>query len=401
MTTTTAASPKERYLTTFAHQEPDRVPIHLNVQFQYYHDDRIRWQNQFEMAETLQKVGADPIVEIWLPDAVPHPDVKIKTWREYRSGEKEPCITKEYHTPAGILRQVVRETDDWTSSKHEYWVRRTLGPCARLTYGMDLFDDYNVSRRTEPWVKGPDDLEKLRYILQMPNGSGLEEWRMDAIRAKEYAEKHGLLTMARRTIVVDAFQWFCDIVWFMMQLRDDPGFVQEFFQIFRDFALKQEALMLDVGVDIFQYRGWYETPDFWGGKNFDQYVAPVLREQAKMAHESDTRFCYLLIKGHSLYLKSLENLDIDIHYGVDPVMGGVDLKEMKHRLGSKTTIAGGINSEVTLIRGSEAEVARATRAALDACAPGGGFILAPIAAVWPEVPWGNVETMIRTAHEYR
>jgi len=43
----------------------------------------------------------------------------------------------------------------------------------------------------------------------------------------------------------------------------------------------------------------------------------------------------------------------------------------------------------------------ATRAALDACAPGGGRTLASIAGVWPEIPWENIETVIRTAHEYR
>jgi len=394
MTTATSLSSRERYLAALAHQEPDRVPIHLNMQFQYYHNDRIRWENQFEMAEALQDVGVDPIIEIWIPEAIPHPDVTVKTWRECPAGESEPHITKEYHTPVGVLRQVVRETDDWTSSLHAYWIRRTLGPCAKLTYGMDLFDDFNVSRRTEPWVKGPEDLEKLRYVLQLPAGATLEEWRMDAVRAKEYAEKHGLLTMARRTIVVDAFQWFCDIVWFMMQLSDHPAFVEKFFAIFREFALKQEDIVLDLGVDVFQYRGWYETPDFWGGKHFDQYVAPVLREQAKMAHEANTRFCYLLTKGHSAYLNSFENLDVDIHYGVDPIMGGVDLKEMKRRLGAKTTIAGGVNSEVTLTRGTKKEITQATREAIEACAPGGGFILAP-------TPWKNVDTMIRTAHDYR
>ena len=396
-----AISPRDRYLAAFAHQETDRVPIHLNMQFEHYLNDRIRWENQFEQAEVFQQLGCDPIVEIWLPDPTPHPDVKVKTWREYRPGEKEPYITKEYHTPAGVLRQVVRETEDWTSSLHQYWVRRTLGPSAKVTYGMDLFDDWNISRRTEPWVKGPEDLEKLRYLLQLPNGFRLEEWRMDAVRAKEFAERNGLLTMARRTIVVDAFQWFCNIVWFMMQLHDDPAFVEEFFAIFREFALKQEEIILDIGVDVVQYRGWYETPDFWGGKNYERYVAPVIREQAKAAHEADTLFCYLLTKGHREYLDAFEGLDVDIHYGVDPIMGGVNLKEMKQRLGPRTTIAGGVNSEVTLTRGTRKEVARATQEAIEACAPGGGFILAPVAGVWRGIPWENVETMIQTAHGAR
>ena len=399
MATRDSISSRERYLTAFGHQEPDRVPILLNIRPIYFVNKRVQWLNQFERAEVLQDLGCDPTINIWLPDPVPHPDVQIKTWREYRKGDPCPYITKEYHTPAGVLRQVVRETADWVSSGHAYWVRRTLGPDGKLTYGMDLFDDWGISRRTEPWIKGPEDIEKLRYIMQMPSGYVLDEWRMDAVRAKEYAERHGLLTVARRTIAYDAALWFCDMTWFMLQLHDDPGFVEEFLDIFRQFALKQEELMLDVGVDVFQYRGWYEAPDLCGPRHFKRFIVPIIQEEAKMAHEADTLFCYLLTKGHTEYVDVLENMDVDIHWGIDPVLGGADMELLKERLGMKTTLLGGVNSEVTLIQGTPEEVAEATRQAISICAPGGGFVLAPIGGVWPEVPWKNVETMIRAARE--
>lgn len=55
MTATTSLSSRERYLTALAHQEPDRVPIHVNMQFQYYHNDRIRWENLRAYAEAAKE----------------------------------------------------------------------------------------------------------------------------------------------------------------------------------------------------------------------------------------------------------------------------------------------------------------------------------------------------------
>ena len=138
----------------------------------------------------------------------------------------EPILTKEYHTPAGVLRQSVRETEDWCSPLHTPWIPTTLGVEAPGLFGMDLFDDWCVSRRLEPWVKGPDDLDKLRYLIRLPDGLILDEWKMDTERAMDFARKHDVLTVARRTIVGDAFQWFCDIPWFLLQLHDDRGFVE-------------------------------------------------------------------------------------------------------------------------------------------------------------------------------
>lgn len=66
---------------------------------------------------------------------------------------------REYHTPAGVLRQVVRETPDWCSPLHTPWQPTTFGIEKRTHYGIDLFDDWGISRRTEPWVKGPADVD--------------------------------------------------------------------------------------------------------------------------------------------------------------------------------------------------------------------------------------------------
>ena len=202
-----------------------------------------------------------------------------RTWRERQDGKV--FLGKEFDTPKGVLRQIVEETEDWVSAEHGYWVQRTLECGNKMTYGMDVFDDWAVSRRTEPWIKGKEDLPKLKYVLQKPAKWELDEWRHDAQRAIEFAEKHDLLTCVRRVVISDASEWFCDIEWFMLQLYDDPEFVEEFLEIFEEVAAWQTELALDMKPDIFQRRGWYDTPDFWGGKHFDKYIAPSIKSMAK------------------------------------------------------------------------------------------------------------------------
>ena len=268
----------------------------------------------------------------------------------------------------------------------------------REDYGIHVFDDWNISRRTEPWVKGPDDLVKLPFILQKPAEWQLDEWRHDAQRAVEYARKHELLTMVRRTITSDATQWFCEIPWFMMQLYDDSGFVQEFLSIFEEVALWQTEVALELKPDVFQHRGWYDAPNFWGIEHFAEYVLPFIKRHVQMVHEADILHCYLLTQGWSSYLDLFQSLPTDILWGADPVQVGTTLETLKNELGSPKVILGGISSEQHL-SGCSTEITRkGTREAIAALAPGGGFILASGSSIWSACTWANIAAMISEAH---
>ena len=322
----------------------------------------------------MLEMGLDPVIDICLPDPRPHRDVEIKTWRD--TGGPEPLLTKEYHTPAGVLRTTVRETEDWCSSSHIYWQPMTLGAEHRTHYNVDLFDDWAVTRRTEPWVKGPEDLEKLKYIIRMPQGYVLDEWRMDTQRAMEFAKKHDILTVARRTIVGDAFQWFCDIQDFLFRLIDQPDFVKEFFGIFQEWALGLASLGLEAGVDVVQRRGWYEIPAYWGPKYFREYLVPLIEEETKLVHEAGKLHCYLLPEGHGAYASILKDMPVDILMGIDPrMLHGGDLRSLFKQLGDNKSFWGGVNGEVTLPSEDPVLIEKEVENAIRALAENGGLVL--------------------------
>lgn len=387
---------RERYLSSFNFREPDRVPVLLDCLPVAFYTPEIRWYNQFEKAQKLLSLNCDPMIDIWLPDPVPTREVSVRTWRE-KDSNGGILLGKEFITPKGNLRQVVRETSDWTNSDHEYWVRRTLGSGEKQSYGMDVFDDWNISRRTEPWIKGPEDLPKLRYVLGIPEKWQLDEWRYDTQRAMEFAKKHGLLTFVRRTILTDAAFWFCDIPWFLMQFYDDPGFVEEFLALFEEIAGWQAELSLEMNPDVLQRRGWYDTPEYWGGPYFKKYILPSINKEARLAHEAGALHCYLLTEGWGPYLEDFKTIDTDIIWGLDPYRGKASFEKVKSVLSGKKSVIGGISNEQDLVCGTPESVRKAVRYALETMAPGGGFVLGASASVQRFVKWENIAAWIDEA----
>ncbi len=391
-------SSRERMLASVQRQGSDHIPLSFIIHQGPWFKAPLYWRDQFERAQAMLELGCDPTIDIWLPDPEPHPDVEIKTWRE--KTDSGPLITKEYHTPAGVLRQTVRETRDWCSADHAFWVITTFGIETRHHYGMELFDDHNVSRRTEPWVKGPDDIEKLKYIMRPLSGYKLDEWRMDVERAIEFAQKHQLMTHVRRPIVGDAFQWFCDIPWFMMQLYDDPAFVEQFLDIFHRWDLQLLDLVLDFPVDFVQYRGWYETPTFWGYDGFKRFLVPLIEEQTRRVHDAGVLQGYLLPEGQGAFADILAPMSFETLMLVDPRMLHVgDLSDLFAELGNTKSFWGGVDAEVTLHSADPQKIDAAVKDAIEALGANGGFILS--AAVELSTKEQSMLAMIDSWRNYR
>lgn len=390
---------RERMLAALTRQGPDHVPFSPYLAQGPLWKEPFLWRGQLERAERMLEMGLDPTIDIWFPDPLPHPDVQIRTWRD--TSGPEPLLTKEYHTPAGVLRQTVRETEDWCSSGHAAWIPTTFGMELPTHFNLDLFHDWNISRRTEPWVKGPEDLAKLRYLIRVPEGYVLDEWRMDAERAMEFARNHDLLTVARRTIVGDAFLWFCDTPWFLLQLYDDPEFVREFLSIFQQWSLDLTDLALDVGVDVVQRRGWYEIPTYWGRTHFGEFIAPLTEEETERVHAAGRLHCYLLPEGHGVCAPILKDMRADVLLGVDPrMLHEGDLDSLFSQLGDTKSFWGGVNAEVTLESEDPARIKEEVRTAVRALGGnGGGLILG--AFLFEQITEESISIMIEAWRKHR
>jgi len=83
-----------------------------------------------------------------------------------------------------------------------------------------------------------------------------------------------------------------------------------------------------------------------------------------------------------------------------PQMGDCNLKELKRLYGNKITLKGNLHTTEVMLRGSVADVVRASKQAIDDAAAGGRFILSMGDQCGRDTPFDNLNAMVETARTY-
>jgi uroporphyrinogen-III decarboxylase len=131
-------SSRERMLAAINHQEPDYVPLWFNW---YYKDTQIlQWDDIVDRAERVLAMGLDDTIRIDVPESV-HPETSTRVWVEHPADSRYPLIHKEYYTPKGAMRQIVKQTEEIAAThqagaKFSYIQTSGVGP--RLDDLLDL-----------------------------------------------------------------------------------------------------------------------------------------------------------------------------------------------------------------------------------------------------------------------
>lgn len=102
----------------------------------------------------------------------------------------------------------------------------------------------------------------------------------------------------------------------------------------------------------------------------------------------------------SFFLDDLLEAGIDILNPVQVSAANMQPEDLKRRYGDRVTFWGGVDTQRLLPYGSPQEVADGVKRLIDIMAPGGGFILATVHNIRPEVPPENLIALFDTALEY-
>jgi hypothetical protein len=311
------------------------------------------------------------------------PEVKITRWKERSPGDRYPLLHKVYETPRGPLKTAVRTSEDWPHGDD-----------------ISLFSDYNLPRASEFLVQGPEDLDKLAYVMRPPDDEQIAAFREKAQALRTFADEHQVLIEGGRIEGGDAAFWLCGVEPLLISAVEQPDFVAQLLAFIEQWERKRIELCLDVGVDVILRRGWYETPDLWSPRLFRQMIAPMLRREAALAHQGGAKFRYIMTMGTMAILEDFAEIGVDVLAGVDPVQGGADLEVVREKLGGQVCAMGGMNAAITLGPGSsEEDIRQAVAEAIRVLAPGGGFILYPVDQIFEDTPWQNVLTLVECWRE--
>ena len=394
-------SSRERMLAALSRQRPDSIPCC----FMIYQALRQACQDDFEFFDRQLELGVDTRVE--LPD-LPFrfdPEVSIRTWKELPVEGGPPLLHREYETPSGSLRTVVRQTPDWPHGD-----------------AVPLFDDYVAPRAQEFLVSTPHDLPALRHLLVRPTADDIRDFHEQAQRYRTYAADKGLLlsggwrdyhdnavaifgTQAGGLVGIDALMWLSGAVAPLEWAYDRPAFLEELVDIVAQWARARLEVILDVGVDLIIKRAWYEGTELWSPKLFQQHIAPVLRRDIAAVHAAGPKFGYVNTSGTRHIFGQLLDLGIDVLIGVDPVQGqGTDLALFAQQAAGRMCLWGGVSAPMTVEPAATPDaIWRAVEQAIAVCGPAGGFILSPVDNLMDVSPAAerNVVEFVRAWQHFR
>ena len=164
---------------------------------------------------------------------------------------------------------------------------------------------------------------------------------------------------------------------FAVALRHDPEFVRCMVRYYEALYLAAVHAAADAGLPGFVYSDdmGHKTGPQTSPRVLDEFFGPSLRRIADEAHR----------RGLKIIIHSCGNvyqlLDLFADWGFDGVhslepTAGIDLAEVKRRVGAKMCVFGNLDIAHLLSHGTRQEVEEAVKAALRAAAQDGGFIMA-------------------------
>lgn len=390
-------SSRERMLATLEMRRSDYLPL----SFMIFTAMAKRCADPAKAIEQQVELGLDVFVDLSKFTPVPPTDhsdapgvpvrfgqeVSSREWKEEHHGDRYPLLHKEYTTPEGKLSCVVSKTDDWPYGDH-----------------VPFLDDYLVPRCKSHIVSSAEDLKPLRHLLKPPTRGEIADCREGWRKAKDLAAKHDLLVTAGWGVGADALAWLCGLENAVLMAIDDPDLFGKLLRIISEWNRARMEILLDEGVDLFIRRAWYEGTDIWSPDIHRRFFLPLLKEEAKLAHEAGAKFGCIMTSGVMALTDILAESCIDVLIGIDPMQDRtMDMRQLKQKLGRKICLWGGVNGFITVERGNKDLIRKAVREAIDVLAPGGGFILSPVDNVRDpsgEV-WENTLELIEAWKEMR
>jgi len=187
---------------------------------------------------------------------------------------------------------------------------------------------------------------------------------------------------------------------FAVTLRRNPDFVRKMVKYYENLYHATIHAVADAGLPAFVYSDdmGYKAGPQTSPRVMDEFFGPSLRSITEVAHRRG-----LKIVIHSCG-NILQLLDLFADWGFDGVhslepTAGIDLAEVKRRVGSRMCIFGNLDISHVLSQGTRQEVEEAVKYALRAAAQDGGFIMA-MTNSHNAVKVENTRWMLEFTHAY-
>jgi len=361
-------SSRQRLMAALTHRDLDHVPC----SFMLYGGLKERCATYTEFIERQLDMGLDTFVQ--LPPRPPRVQndwynlhglpvsydrrVKIRESVQRGPDQRYPLLVKEYDTPGGTLRAEVWQTPDWRWGEH-----------------VPFLDDYIEPRSNRFLIREREDVDALHYLLVSPTEEERIEFRQASQPILDLAHEHDLLVAGGWGVGVDLLGWILGLENLILATYERPGFVRELLDLVADWNTERMKVVLAAGIDLYIKRAWYENLDFWTPTTWGEFILPMTRADADLAHDAGALFGYIITSNCRPILPMLKDAGVDVVIGVDPREW--DMAAAKSEVGGEVAMWGGVNGHLTVERGTPDDVRSEVREAIASLGPT-GFVLSPV-----------------------
>jgi uroporphyrinogen decarboxylase len=185
---------------------------------------------------------------------------------------------------------------------------------------------------------------------------------------------------------------------------------EKFAQVLMDKILNfQIRLLENLFKEIGSYIDVIKIGDDLGAQNALLISPKSYRKLIKPRHKKlisfikkKTKAKVLLHTDGAVYslIEDLIEIGVDILNPLQVSAKGMDAKRLKKEFGDELCFWGGIDTQKILPQGSTKEIEEEVKRIIDELAPGGGYILASVHNIQPDVPPENIYAMYQAAQKY-
>jgi uroporphyrinogen decarboxylase len=384
---------RERFLTVFRGEIPDRVPVTLFIQDQGHfltqvYPDLDPWDFetlQLKVIEIQKQLGVDVFVRVLF-------------------GVNDPLSIH-----MGGLN-VSQQTETWEVSTEESRKGDTLVQRSTIrTPDGTLTQDFSINELrpgtymyacTKKPIKTPTDLDiAIKYEPRVPEPSKAERIKGQIQRIKAVLGEDGILgswtphgPFNNASLLVALDQLYC---LFLI----DYEFYKRLMNFAMDRILDYTRMLDEAGVDVHCVGG--NVPGgFLGRRNYDQYVLPFEKKYIEFVQQNGTPAMYHNCGDIMNLVESYKELGVRIVEPFSPPpLGDADLGKAKELVDGAYIMVGGVDQVNVLQNGTVDQVKRATEQTIKIGKPGGKFILQSADFLEYGTPPENLEAFVQVAME--
>lgn len=355
-------------------------------------------------------------------------DLNIKPAPDYtrlrrailRQGEPDRVPLLELKADDEVVAEIMGVREELAASKGKLemkrWTRLLVDFWYRLGYDAFRLRGGLLLPTVKVTTEDTADLKRAGRSWQSESEGPIADWgsfeKYPWPRAEdadfsqiEYAASilpEGMKMLVSPLGMAEPLMWLMGYQPFALALYDTPDLIQAMADRVSSIYLPIAEALLDMdsvmGLLLADDMG-FKTATMIAPDHLRRYVFPHLKKMAALAHAKG-KICILHSCGNLEKVMDdlIDDVKIDAKHSFEDVI--IPVEQFKARYGQRIGVVGGIDVHL-LSSADEAAVRARTREVLDACMPGGGYVLGTGNSVTNYVPVRNFLAMLDEGRRWR